>query len=514
MTGHETLEALVSDVATSQEISATLERIVLTSLTLTQSERVTLAVLDEENNQLEIRYDTGGQELPDEGPNRMARTVRDEDDRLRAILRFHRPQDRTHARALASLVRIILEREARSRREEALIQIGHSLHTTLTENALIERVINIAEKVLRLQACSIFLIDRRTETAVLRGSIGSLSSQVGKLAYGIGEGFTGWVCATGQPILLDDPQSDPRWRGKWIEIPSVDIASFLAVPIQSRGKVLGVIRVLRRKTGNRLIDNRFTASDLRLLQSIAEQMAAGLENLRNFERIIRTERLAAWGELSAKSSHMIGNRVFALKGDVNELGHLLRTQDYGDLPSVQQSLQRNLLRIEETLQDFRDFVTATQIHRMPTDVGQVVRETVEEVFPRRGQVVAEVDIASGLIADVDPKRLRRAISELVENALNHVSEGWVRVTADLDDRRHAVRIIIEDSGVGVAMDLKSVIFEPFHSGRAKGMGLGLSIVKGIIDAHGGEIVEEGMPGAGARFVIRLPKTDVDLAKVP
>ena len=84
----------------------------------------------------------------------------------------------------------------------------------------------------------------------------------------------------------------------------------------------------------------------------------------------------------------------------------------------------------------------------------------------------------------------------------------------MDDRRHAVRIIIEDSGVGVAMDLKSVIFEPFHSGRAKGMGLGLSIVKGIIDAHGGEIVEEGMPGSGARVVIRLPKADAELAKVP
>jgi signal transduction histidine kinase len=358
------------------------------------------------------------------------------------------------------------------------------------------------------------LIERRTETAILRGSIGSLSSQVGKLGYKIGEGFTGWVCATGQPILLDDPQSDPRWRGKWIEIPSVDIASFLAVPIQSRGKVLGVIRVLRRKTGNRLIDNRFTASDLRLLQSIAEQMAAGLENLRNFERIIRTERLAAWGELSAKSSHMIGNRVFALKGDINEFGHLLRTQDSEGMTDVHLSLKTNLMRIEETLQDFRDFVTATQIHRMQIDVGSIVRETVDEVFPRRGFVRAEVEIAPHLLADVDPKRMRRAISELLENALNHVSEGWVRVVADLDDRRQAIRIIIEDSGAGVPADMKSVIFEPFHSGRAKGMGLGLSIVKGIVDAHGGEIVEEGLAGAGARFVIRLPISDAEKSKAP
>jgi signal transduction histidine kinase len=273
-----------------------------------------------------------------------------------------------------------------------------------------------------------------------------------------------------------------------------------------------VIRVLRRKTGNRLIDNRFTASDQRLLLSIAEQMAAGLENLRNFGRIIRTERLAAWGELSAKSSHMIGNRVFALKGDINELGHLVESGDLPGIGEVQTSLTTNLLRIDETLQDFRDFVSATQIHRVWVDVGQLVGETVNEVFPRRGEVFVHVSIQPGLMANIDSKRMRRAVSELLENALHHVAEGWVSVTANLDDRRHAVRIIIEDSGTGVPPDLKTVIFEPFHSGRTQGMGLGLSIVKGIVDAHGGEIVEEGRPGQGARFVIRLPRDDADLAK--
>ena len=98
-------------------------------------------------------------------------------------------------------------------------------------------VIDVASRVLRFQACSIFIFDARSQTYVLRASTGAFRSRVGEFNYSPGEGFTGWVCESGQPIMLDHPQGDPRWRGKYTEIPSDEIACFLAAPILVRTKI-------------------------------------------------------------------------------------------------------------------------------------------------------------------------------------------------------------------------------------------------------------------------------------
>jgi len=436
--------------------------------------------------------------------------VRDRHNRLRAVL--HAESDRAGAfdgaaemaDALAALAGTVLSRESAGRREEALSAIASSLDAVRSEDALIERVIGVAEGVLRFQACSIFLLDERTDRFILRGTTSILRDRIGWLTYGRSEGFTGWVCDRGEPILLDDPQGDARWRGKYVEIPSGEIASFLAVPIVKRGRSTGAIRVLRRKTENRYLDNRFTTDDLRLMQAVADQFATGLENLRLVESTVRSERMVAWGELSAKSSHMIGNRVFALKGDVNELGHLL-AEGSMDVPSLQglhRDLRANLVRIEEILQDFRDFVTATQLDRQPGDLNALVRETVEEVFPKRTHVALDLDLGDVPTLRFDGKKLRRAVSELVENAFHYMDEGTLRVRTCVEEGM--ARIEIQDSGPGVPEGEKGRIFQPFFTGRVKGMGLGLSIVKGIVDAHGGDIREEGAPGEGARFVMLLP----------
>jgi len=551
------LARLISEISAVAEVDDALRRIADAALELTPTRHVLVAVLNQQMEDLEIKFGAGEgwaevaqhRRLPleigrneglvgwvaatgegiisgrvQEDPlyralfsstqSEIAVPVKDEFGRVRAVLNLESDRrdaytdtDRLTAQALADLAGVVVQRRERMAREEALIQIGSALDDALTEELLIQRVIEVAEQTLRLHSCSIFLIDPQRNAAVLRGTIGELRDQVGSLHYELGEGFTGWVCQHGEPILLDDPQTDPRWRGKYVEIPSPQIASFLAVPIAIQGQIFGAIRVLRRKTENTFVDNRFTPQDQRLLQTIAEQVASGLANVRNIERMIRDERMIAWGELSAKSSHMIGNRVFAVRGDVNELGYMIEDGSIApdQLREIQQSLATNVTRIEEILQDFRDFVTATQLDRHPTDVVALVRETAQEIFPRRTNVQLELDLSeTPLEISVDSKRLRRAIGELIENSLNYFDEGALRVSCHLRRAGRVVQIEVEDGGPGVPLEKKSLIFQPFYSGRVKGMGLGLSIVKGIVDAHGGEVFEAGTPGSGAKFVILLP----------
>lgn len=455
----------------------------------------------------------------------MAVPIRDSEKRIRAVLNVeseranaYSPKERAACEVLANIAAMVIDRHRSSEREEALIEVGAALASALTEEELVARVIGVAGEVLRFQACSIFLLDLRTDRFVLRGSVGQLKGSVGVVSYARGEGCTGCVCRDGEPIRLDRPQDDPRWRGRHLEFPQDQIAHFLAVPVISKGKSIGAIRVIRREASNPHLDNRFSQSDERVLESIAEQMAAGLENIRIVNRMLGTERMAAWGELSAKSSHMIGNRVFALKGDVNELGFLLEGNplDLEAVREIHRSLGANVMRVEEILQDFRDFLTATQLTPEPGDVNDLIRETVAEVFPKRGPASLRLDLADGLpLALIDGKKLRRAVSELIENALGYMSEGELTVRTSLAEnakgriggkrgRNSYVRIEVEDDGPGVSSEHKGRIFQPFYTGRVKGMGLGLSIVKGIVDAHGGAVFEEGEVGDGAKFVILVP----------
>ncbi|HRJ26440.1 MAG TPA: GAF domain-containing protein [Fimbriimonadaceae bacterium] len=454
--------------------------------------------------------------------------INDAHGRLRGVLNLEsdRPDHYTQddlclALSISSLASLVLEREEMRRREEALIRIGSALDRALDEDELIDALLEVAGDVLRFQAVSIFLYDPVQDLFMLRGSVGQLKDLVGQVGYAAGEGVTGSVCASGQSVCINNPQADERWRGRYLELPSETIASFLAVAIVYRGKSIGAIRVLRRVTDNPYLDNHFTDEDQRLLDTIAEQVATGLENIRAVQKLLRSERMVAWGELSAKSSHMIGNRVFALRGDVNELGHMLKEREVqrDTLVELHQSLEINLVRIEEILQDFRDFLTATNMTPVTTDLNALVHESATEIFPRRSQVRLEFDLDPELPkVSADPRKLRRAISELVENALNYFEEGRLRVatrralpeqvqSVGLPANKAFVAIEIQDQGPGVSADKKAQIFQPFYSGRVKGMGLGLSIVKGIAEAHGGNVYEAGQEGEGANFVILLPVAD-------
>lgn len=472
--------------------------------------------------QSEPRY----RKIFDSTVSELAVPVRDSFNRVFAVLNLESDrkdafgdEERDICLALGRLASTVFELERREVRESALIQIGHALDSALTEEGLIGEVVHVAAEVLRFQAASVFIRDVASETFVLRGSTSRLNTQVGQIRYQPGEGCTGWVCGNGKSILIHEPQNDPRWRGRYVEFPSGQIASFLCVPVMVSGRPEGAVRVIRRKADNPFIDNRFTDDDLRLMEAIAEQVGSGIQNIRSVDRMLRGERMIAWGELSAKSSHMIGNRVFAVRGDINELKYLLQADQpkIGELRATTESLGVNVTRIEEILQDFRDFISATQLTLEPADISQMLRETIQEVFPKRTPVKCTLILEPELppvMADL--KRLRRAFSELIENSLMYAAENDVNPVLTIGARgaesskspaRRMVEVFVADTGPGVPIEDKRRIFEPFYTGRVKGMGLGLSIVKGIVEAHGGEVAEVGEQGKGATFLIRLPAAE-------
>lgn len=405
-------------------------------------------------------------------------------------------------------------------REEALVQIGQELTSLSDEQEILQHVIDVAADVLKFEDCSLFLLDPATGTLVLAASRGALAKQVGAATYELGEGLTGWTGQHQEAVRLAEPHKDPRWRGRFEELPAQEVGSFMAVPVRGHRDEIGVLRVQRRKSPYKWFPNDFTEEDERILTTIAGQLGTALDNARLVKQLVKTERMAAWGEMSARSAHMIGNRVFAVKGDINELKHLCSASQIDGQSAIRlsESIEKGIFLLEEILNEFREFVKETQLDLEDVDLNALVKDAINESFPKGSTVTMKLKLAEGLPSvEADPTKLKRCFAELLENAMHFLgAAGDITVStsnADAESKRWLtprqkgmkfLQVRFEDSGPGIEQANKPKIFNPFYTSRSKGMGLGLSIVKGIVDAHKGVIFESGSPGKGARFTILLP----------
>lgn len=422
-------------------------------------------------------------------------------------------------RAIGSQAALTLAMADYQVRERALLEVANEL--TLTANAMpfLERVAHTAASTLGAEDCSIFVLDQATGRLVLKASRGPLASLVGDASYQLGSGLTGWVAASGQPARTGDPRLDPRWRGVLPEFPPEDIGAYMAVPINGISGVLGVLRVVRRRRTSMYYHHEFTEGDQDLLTTLANQIGVSLEIAKLMERLVQSERMAAWGEMSARSAHMLGNKVFAIKGYLNELEYVLSKEGpiTSDAADVLAGLKRNVFSVEEILLEFRDFLKATQLQLAPLDVNEVLSRSLSEGVPKDSGLRVTTELADALpLVDGDASKLDRCFTELIENAANAQPGGGtlhvitsLATAEDLARAQYvgggpAIKIEFLDGGTGVAAQDKQRIFDPFFTTRSRGMGLGLSIVKGIVEAHRGVIREVGEPGQGAHFVILLP----------
>ena len=134
----------------------------------------------------------------------------------------------------------------------------------------------------------------------------------------------------------------------------------------------------------------------------------------------------------------------------------------------------------------------------PVDVSAMLQEVASRA--RRAGAEVAMDAAPGLIVSLRPDAARRAMTNLVDNARRHASR--IRLATEADDR--SVHLIVDDDGPGIAPDRRESVFRPFESGPNGGTGLGLTIARDIVRAHGGEILLEDSPMGGLRARMRLP----------
>lgn len=225
------------------------------------------------------------------------------------------------------------------------------------------------------------------------------------------------------------------------------------------------------------------------------------------------------------TSHEMRTPLTVLQGYVE----LLRQDALGPLSAGQKKAVAACARsVDRLVRSFDDVVSMMQIEearvtlrRSTVDLGALVREVVEELHPfaeRRGQ---KVRVLAGGVRPLllDASRMRLALVDLLENAIKFTPDGG-EIRVSVREKADGVHLVVEDTGIGIPADELERVFERFYAGddplhhgsgqfefMARGHGLGLALVRGFVEAHGGRVwAESGGPGAGAAFHVVLPRS--------
>ena len=228
----------------------------------------------------------------------------------------------------------------------------------------------------------------------------------------------------------------------------------------------------------------------------------------------RAERLAELGTLASGMAHEIGTPMNVILGRAEYL--IQRTADEGMKKGLA-TIVTQVERITKVMNQLLTFARRKPSERRAVDLGEIVDDSLE-MFEERiahSRVTIEKTIESSLppvLADRD--QLIQVLINLVMNSLHAMPEGG-RLGLSLDREHGHVRVGVSDTGHGMPEEIRSKVFEPFFTTKdfGKGTGLGLTVVKGIIEEHGGTIAVESVVDQGTTFWIRLPLEEAQTASV-
>jgi len=236
------------------------------------------------------------------------------------------------------------------------------------------------------------------------------------------------------------------------------------------------------------------------------------ELLTQKERLVQTERVAAWRELARRLAHELKNPLFPLQLTVENLVRA-REQSPRQFDEVfresSQTLLAEISNLKGIIGRFSEFSRMPQPQLQPVQVNELLRG-VAQLFQAQLQAPGRAPIACKLELDdtltpiaADPELLHRAISNLVLNAMDAMPNGG---TLTLRSHRSEENVIVEvaDTGSGLTPEECERIFTPYYTSKQHGTGLGLAIVQSVVSDHHGRISVYSQPNEGTTFVIELP----------
>ena len=241
---------------------------------------------------------------------------------------------------------------------------------------------------------------------------------------------------------------------------------------------------------------------LYLLKLFVQNAAQAIRNAELYEKLIQKEKLSAVGSVIGMVMHDLRSPIKNIKFITDMM------REEGDNSEMIDLIDQSAEQASEIFEDFLDFIKEIPVQKKPVVINKIVAEAIEQLKgdSRRANTVINVKISENLVVPGDESKLRRVISNLINNAADvlhdhEVKNAAIDIFSEVEDNK--LILTVSDNGPGVPADLLTSLFEPFVTKyKSNGTGLGLAIVKQYVSAHGGEI--SVVNNNGAIFKITLP----------
>jgi PAS domain S-box-containing protein len=286
--------------------------------------------------------------------------------------------------------------------------------------------------------------------------------------------------------------TDIKGNPYWVEL--------IATPIKDAdGKVETAIEVAVDITEKKNLQNKL-AQYSQKLEKLVEERTKQLEEAQL--RLVKSERLAAIGELAGMVGHDLRNPLTGIENAAYFLKTKGATISEAQAKEMLETIGKCVEHSNKIVSDLFDYSKEIRLELQESSPRNVLSEALDMV-----QVPAKVEILN-LIPDeqhlnVDPDKIERVFINLIKNAIDAMPNGG-KITIDSKEANGSLEISFADIGTGISNEILPKIFSPLFTTKAQGMGLGLAICKRIIEAHGGIITVKTAKGKGTTFTVTLP----------
>jgi PAS domain S-box-containing protein len=308
------------------------------------------------------------------------------------------------------------------------------------------------------------------------------------------------VIESGEQLRIEEPFIDAAGNERWIETVKLRI-------VDDSGAVIGTTGIARDVTARRTAaeQTQRAKEDLeRRFRERTAELAVAQENL------VRQERLAILGQLAGGVAHQIRNPLAAIMNASYVLRRHLSPEQHPNVGDAIRIIHDEVRHANIIITGLLDYARVRTPDLQPTSLVDVLSRLLDaEWIPASVRVVRELPADDPVIVDVDADQLQGAIANLVRNAVEAMPDGGqLRVSlvarrGESDDAG-GITIRIQDDGPGISAQVRPHLFEPLHSTKPLGIGLGLVTARRFVEAHGGRIALVDVP-SGACFEIRLPR---------
>ncbi len=400
-----------------------------------------------------------------------------------------------------------------TRRIRTLYEISKDVNASLDVANTLHFIVSQAAVLSHARMGLLFRRRENTDTFVAETGFGPAAELVGTATVHTGRGVIGKVAETLVPACADDTEARGFSEGFLADL---SVCTVLAVPLQHKGRLLGVLTVMEKE------DGVFTDADRDLLESFASQAGMALGNAELYETARELDRMKS--EFVAVVSHEVRTPLTSIQGSLE----LVLDERYFEMvPKMRELLsicQTNVERLRLLINDILDFskieASRLSLNFSPMAMGELAGEVVASMEALAGQkgIVMRVDVADDLPSiQADRIRVGQVLGNLLGNALKFTPMGGqVDLIVDATPQG-GVQCVVSDTGAGIAPEDLGKLFQKFQqidsslTRKQGGTGLGLVISKGLVEGHGGRIWVESQVGVGSRFCFSLPSVPPDAA---